>query len=111
MSELVAPPCLDLAREFERGFDGMTDAAVGVSELTRAREQLVGVIVGGMPSEHRGFLLSIKRGMPEWDLLGIPAAESLPAVRWKLENLARLDGKKRSRLLGRLEEALGVSAG
>jgi hypothetical protein len=37
-----------------------------------------------MPADHRRFLLSIKSGAPEWALLGLPGAESLPAVRWRL---------------------------
>jgi hypothetical protein len=37
-----------------------------------------------------------------------PMAEALPAVRWRLENLARRDGEKRTALLGRLGEVLGI---
>jgi len=39
----------------------------------------------------------------------LPGAEALPAVRWRLENLARLDATKRAALLARLGEVLGVS--
>ena len=42
----------------------------------------------------RKFLHSVHRLDPEWDLLGIPGIEALPAVKWKLENLEIL--KKRN---------------
>jgi len=49
-----------------------------------------------MPAEHRRFLLSFKAGEPEWDLLGVPGAADLPAVRWKVDNLAKLsEGRTR----------------
>jgi predicted nucleotidyltransferase component of viral defense system len=109
MAEVLSPVRLDIAREFERGFDGMTDATIALDDLLRAREQMIDVVVGQMPAEHRRFLISIKRGEPDWGLLGIPAAETLPAVRWKLENLAKLSEEKRPQLLGRLGEVLGVA--
>ena len=56
----------------------------------------------------RRFLLSIKGGEPEWALLGLPGVETLPAVRWRLENLDKLDQHKRSALLQRLREILKI---
>jgi hypothetical protein len=55
-----------------------------------------------------GFLISVKRGEPDWALLDLPGAKDLPAVRWKLENLAKLSVAKRARLPKSLREALGV---
>jgi hypothetical protein len=34
------------------------------------------------------------RAQPEWELLGIPHVSELPAVRWKLQNLARLQRER-----------------
>ena len=39
-----------------------------------------------------------------------PNVERLPAVQWRLENLARLDGRRRSELVADLEAALAQSA-
>lgn len=61
-----------------------------------------------MPKNHKQFLISFKRGEPDWTLLGLPAARELPAVRWKLENLSKLPAGKRADLLKRLNAALGV---
>lgn len=105
-SELLEPTRLDIADEFARGFDGMTEEAVTVDELVKAREEMIAEVVGKMPMEHRKFLVSLKRGEPEWKLLALPGAEELPAVRWRLQNLAKMDEKKRAALLVRLEKVL-----
>jgi hypothetical protein len=108
MAEVLAPARLDIVAEFARGFEGMTEASVTLDELLGTREALIADIMGGMPENHRRFLMSVKRCEPNWALLGVPGAEVLPAVRWRLENLAKLDGKKRATLLGRLGEVLGI---
>jgi len=108
MAEVLAPVRLDIAAEFARGFAGMTETPVTLAELLQAREDVIASIVGNMPADHRRFLISIKRGEPDWVLLDLPGAEALPAVRWRLENLARLDATKRAALLTRLGEVLGI---
>jgi hypothetical protein len=51
--------------------------------------------------------MSFKRGTPEWPLLGIPEAASLPAVNWRQQNLDKLTKSKREALVKRLAEVLG----
>jgi hypothetical protein len=108
MAEVLAPARLDIAQEFTRGFEGMTETAVTLDDLLRAREEFIEELVGKMPEEHRRFLLSVKEGKPEWELLDIPHVEKLPAVQWRLQNLAKADPKKREALLGNLRKALKV---
>jgi hypothetical protein len=108
MAEVLAPARLDIGTEFARGFEGMTETVVTLDELLHARETLIANIVGGMPPDHRRFLVSFKGGEPEWALLDVPGAEMLPAIRWRSENLARLSQQKRSTLLTRLNEVLGL---
>jgi predicted nucleotidyltransferase component of viral defense system len=108
MAEVLAPARLDIGAEFARGFEGMTDAAVTLDELLHARETLIADMVGNMPLDHRRFLVTFKGGEPEWALLNVPGAEMLPAVRWRSENLAKLSQEKRSTLLTRLNEVLGL---
>lgn len=107
MAEVLAPARLEISVEFARGFDGMTETQVTIEELIAAREALIGNIVGQMPLSHRRFLVSIKRGKPDWNLLDLPGAEQLPAVRWRLDNLMRMGEGKRAALLMRLGQALG----
>jgi hypothetical protein len=108
MAEVLAPERLDISAEFARGFAGMTERPVTIEELLKAREELINNVVGQMPTEHRRFLMSVKCGEPNWALLGLPDAETLPAVRWRLENLAKLSDEKRAKLLRGLGEVLGI---
>ena len=108
MAEVLAPTRQNIAQEFERGFEGMTQNPVTLDELLKAREDLIAEVVGKMPAEHRRFLASFKKGKPEWELLGIPHIETLPAVQWKTQNLAAMDPKKRQQLIDNLLKALGI---
>ncbi|QVM84543.1 nucleotidyl transferase AbiEii/AbiGii toxin family protein [Novosphingobium decolorationis] len=103
MADILAPTRKDLEEEFARGFEGMTQEPVPLGELIEARERLVRLIVTDMPAEHRRFLLGFKRGEPDWDLLGLPGAVDLPAVRWRQQNLAKLPADRRAGLIERLE--------
>lgn len=109
MAEVLDPTRKEISEEFARGFSGMTETPITVDELVEAREALIADIVGRMPLDHRRFLLSFKRGQPDWSLLGLSDVEDLPAVRWKLLNLAKLDEDKRGVLLERLSEVLGCT--
>jgi hypothetical protein len=42
-------------------------------------------------------------------LLDLPGVEDLPAVRWRLENLAKLDKTKRDAMIARLSEVLDIA--
>jgi predicted nucleotidyltransferase component of viral defense system len=108
MAEVLAPQRLDISAEYRRGFEGMVEQKVSLDDLLKAREDLIGEIVGNMPERHKTFLISVKNGEPDWTLLDLPGAKDLPAVRWKLENLAQLSADKRAQLLKRLNEALRI---
>ncbi len=107
MSEVVAPTRKDISSEYERGLRGMTDEPVALDELLAAREALIAEIVGNMPDEHRRFLVSFERGEPDWSLLALDDVADLPAVRWRQQNLDKLDETARKSLVTRLEEVLG----
>jgi predicted nucleotidyltransferase component of viral defense system len=108
MAEVLAPQLLDISAEYKRGFEGMVHNPVSLDELLKAREELIAGIVGEMPEPHKRFLISVKRGEPEWNLLDLPGVKDLPAVRWKLENLAKLTSEKRAKLLEGLNAALKI---
>lgn len=74
----------------------MTDKPISKDELIAARKALVEEIVGKkMPEAHRKFLVLCERGQPDWDLLGVPGAADLPAIRWRQQNLDKLSKEKR----------------
>lgn len=106
MAEVLAPTRKPLAEEFARGFVGMTQEPVALADLEAAREAIIAAMIADMPDAHRHFLVGFKRGQPDWELLGIPEAQRLPAVLWKQRNLDRLLADKRSDLADALERVL-----
>ena len=106
MAEVLAPTRKPLAEEFARGFVGMTQEPVALADLEAARETIIAAMVADMPDAHRHFLVGFKRGEPDWELLGIPEAQRLPAVLWKQRNLDRLPADKRLELANALEKVL-----
>lgn len=106
IAEVLRSPQKDIAAAFAGEFAGMTTVDVPLEELIAARMALVADIVGRMPEAHRRFLIGFKQGAPDWALLGVPAAAELPAVRWKQQNLERLSGKARARLVAELQAVL-----
>jgi hypothetical protein len=50
----------------------------------------------------------VKEGKPQWDLLGMPGIENLPAVQWRLQNIRRMAPMKHREALRKLQDYLGV---
>jgi hypothetical protein len=84
----------------------MTFVKVSPEELEAARATLVKIIRASLTDEERQFILSVKKGYPDWDLPGLKGINLLPAVRWKLLSIARMDKKKHKRSLDKLEKCL-----
>jgi len=110
LAELLAPNRNPMSVEFSRGFQGMTAEPVSLDELVAVRESLINLVVGMMPEPHRRFLVSFERGEPDWQLLGVPNARDLPAVRWKQQNLDKLQPAQRAKLVRQLEALLAKPA-
>jgi hypothetical protein len=68
----------------------MTAEPVELDELLVARERMVRELQQGLDPDERRFLLSLVANRPEWRLLGVAHLEHLPGIRWKLQNLERL---------------------
>jgi hypothetical protein len=111
IGELLTPRPQALERIYAADFVGMTRDEVSLDRLLRVRSRLFRELPASLDADERGFLLSIKRGEPEWDLLRLPAIENLPALQWKLANVRRLKAKnprKHAKMLDLLREKLEV---
>lgn len=51
-------------------------------------------------------MADLKRGEPDWSLLGVPGAADLPAIRWKQINLDKLPAEHRAKLVAQVEKVL-----
>jgi len=81
---------LDLSVPYESEFQGMTREAVSLDELLAARDRLRAELPLVLTESQKRFLLSLTAGEPDWTLMSCQHLAQMPAIRWKLENLARL---------------------
>ncbi len=107
--EVLFPSRKPLAAIFESEFDGMTVSRVEVSELEGVRERMVHELPRALLPRHHDFLLSMVRAAPDWSLLPYPHLEHLPALQWKLLNLAKL--RKSGRRFAQQHEELATRLG
>ena len=107
--ELLDPRLGDIRETFTNQFQGMTREPVQVEELEHARDELLGRLREMLTPADCAFLLSVKRGEPDWSHLQYPHIQELPGVRWKLQNIGNMKPDARQRNLAALEEVLAAN--
>ncbi len=108
ISELLNPNLLDMDQAFENTFIGMTKEPVELQTLVQAREDLIKQVHNSLTEADKQFLMSIKSRKPVWSLLPLEGIDQLPAVQWKLINLARMSDRKHESALRKLEGVLNT---
>jgi hypothetical protein len=88
--EVLFPNGKPLEAVFEAEFVGMTSRPVTLDELLATRARMLEELPRALHARHCEFLLSMVRGEPQWGLLPYGHLERLPALQWKLQNLAKL---------------------
>jgi predicted nucleotidyltransferase component of viral defense system len=106
MHEVLSPALHDMRTVFVNEFEGLTAEPVTYEELEAARAALLKEIHVGLLDSERRFLLSIKTGEPQWDLMPVAGIESLPALQWKLANIRRMDKAKHRQQVDKLKKTL-----
>lgn len=106
MSELLDPQLKDIASLHLSQFAGMAREEVTLETLYSTRTNLIKQINDSLDSSERRFLLSVKRCEPDWDILGIPHLKDLPAIQWKLQNIAKMNKAKHKTAYDKLSSIL-----
>lgn len=88
--ELLNPNLIDLEQPYLKEFKGMTRAQVDLETLLAVRKRLIADLRSRIDGPAQSFLYSLLEGAPDFAAIGRPQAEELPAVKWKLLNLAKL---------------------
>jgi hypothetical protein len=88
--EVLFPALRNIEHDYAHNFQGMTHDPVPLEALLAARERMLRELHAGLSDNARQFLLSLMRASPDWALMDVPHLAELPAVRWKLQNLVRL---------------------
>jgi len=100
MSEVIKPRLKDIE------FKGMTIDEVSLESLLETRNEMITALHSALTEKDKKFLLAVKRGSADWNDFVLPAAQHLPAIQWKLHNLAKMQTDKRKLSADTLEEAL-----
>jgi len=108
MVEVLDPGFANIRPVFEAEFRDMTLEEVTCEDLEKTREQLVSMIARELTIQEKQFIVSVKEGMPQWDLIGIEGVENLPAVKWKLLNISRMNPSKHKKAVHKLRDYLEV---
>ena len=106
--ELLQPNRISLNQVYENEFINMTEDVIALEELLMIRDQLVHAINAQLSDNERQFILSVKKGKPDYSLMPFNQLEELPALKWKLINIQRMNKSKHATMLKKLESVLAV---
>ena len=106
VAELLRPQFKDISAIYAGEFANMAETDVPLDELLAVRERLVELIHQGLTDSEKGFLLSFKNREPDWTLLNLERVNNLPAIKWKLINLAKMPDDKHKQASEKLKDIL-----
>ena len=102
---------VDMSSAFENEFAGMARNPITLVELQRVRRKLKSELPAALTSDQRQFLLGLVSGEPDWTLMKCRHLSQLPAIKWKLQNLARLKKSNPGKFAQQAEELRARLAG
>ncbi len=106
ISEIMNPRWKDIAQVFQREFNGMTFEPVTLEELTAVPEKMIQDLKDNFTQQDYDFLVSFKKGEPDWSLACSEQIQYLPAVQWKLLNIRKMPKQKHLNSLNLLQETM-----
>jgi predicted nucleotidyltransferase component of viral defense system len=95
---------VDMSSAFENEFGGMARNPITLAELQQVRRKLKAELPAELTPNQRKFLCGLVAGDPDWRLVKCPHLSQLPAIRWKLQNLAKLQKSNRSKFTQQANE-------
>ena len=95
---------VDMSSAFENEFAGMARNPIPVAELQQVLRKLKKELPAALAANQRKFLVGLVTGEPDWQLMKCPHLSQLPAIRWKLQNLAKLKKSNLGKFTQQAEE-------
>lgn len=89
MHEVLFSPDKNIQSEYETAFFGMARIDCDLNTLIAARSRLRTDLISKMTDNQRQFLTGISSANPDWSLVKCRHASELPALQWKLLNVAK----------------------
>ncbi len=102
--EVLFPTKQPLAATFLSEFQGMTRDELPLALLEKAQQDLIDQLPRRLTPDHREFLLSLVRAEPVWELMPFEHLRELPALKWKLLNLKKLQSGNAKRFAAQHSE-------
>lgn len=106
ISEIMNPRWKDITQVFHREFKGMTTEVVTLEDLTVIPDKMVRALKDNFTQQDYEFLLSFKKGQPNWPLAPSEQIQYLPAVQWKLLNICKMPKQKHLESIKLLEKTM-----
>lgn len=106
MNELLNPIWHDIRAIYESDFRNVAAVEITYDDLISIRDRMLQELLRALTENERRFLLSVKKGMPEWDLMAIDGIERLPAIQWKVQNVRSMPAEKNATELEKLRRIL-----
>jgi hypothetical protein len=106
--ELLSPNLVDIKASFNNSFDGMQNMNVTIGDLESTRKELVRNILKKMSGQLRKLMITILELQPQFDLYKASDFSLCPSIRWKLQNLEKMDKKKCERDIEKTKKILEV---
>lgn len=106
LSEVLNPRWKDITEPFQNEFSGMTFEVVSLEALKEVPERTLKALKTHFTQQDFDFLMSFKRGEPDWNLAPEPHIQHLPAVQWKMRNIGQMSEEKRALSLEKLDQVL-----
>jgi len=103
--EVLKPNLVDQKKAFDSQFKGMTAVEFNYVEFESVRVDLVKRINAKISKSEKQLLMSFTKGEPNWSLAPVSGIEDLPAVKWKLLNIQKMDKGKMAQMVALLDKS------
>lgn len=108
MDELLTPSWKSIDRLFRSEFQGMAFRECNPQQLQHAAKDALQRLLSAFTNDEKLFLCSMYTSTQNWNALPFDHIQDLPAVRWKLLNIKKMDQRKRETALRKLKRTLGI---
>lgn len=71
MAEVLNPGFADIRPVFEKEFKDMTLEEVSCEDMEKTRAELISRIAKELTVQEKQFIVSVKEGIPQWELIGL----------------------------------------
>lgn len=106
INEVLFPNLRDISADYNNEFLYMAEQPLALEVLEHTRQQMISQIHNGLTARQKSFLLSFKSLQPDWNLLPLTGIDNLPAIRWKQQNLYKMQQPQHAIALYKLRQSI-----